>query len=190
MIRSRLDYGYIVYASAPQYLVKQLDTISNEDLWVATGAFKTTPISSLQNITNEKSLELRREELFMRYYCKMRAHLKNPAHTIAIVPNLRCLFQNKLVTPTFAIRVCEVMSKYKMTRRQVKPAFSYRLLNIRETTWSIAPPRVNVELAMYPKKETNERHYRAYFREMVEKLYADCKLVYTDGSNLGDGVGE
>ena len=118
----------------------------------------------------------------------MRAHLKNPIYTIAIVPNLRQLSQNKRVTRSFAIKVCEVMSKYNMTRGQVKLACLYRLLNIREPTWSIVPPDVNIELAMYPKKDTKERHYKACFREMVDRLYADWELVYTDGSKTSVGV--
>ena len=54
LIRSRLDYGAMVYNSAPHYLLKQLDSIVNDSLRISTGAFKTTAIASLQIIANEK----------------------------------------------------------------------------------------------------------------------------------------
>ena len=92
MVRSRMDYGAIVYGSASEPTLKPLDIIANDYMRIATGMLKTSPIQSLQAITNEKPLALRRKELTMKYYFKMRTQLGNPVHTAAVTPRQELLF--------------------------------------------------------------------------------------------------
>ena len=47
LIRSKLDYGCVVYGSARKSYLRKLDTIHNQGLRLALGAFKTSPINSL-----------------------------------------------------------------------------------------------------------------------------------------------
>ena len=49
LIRSKIDYGSIVYGAAIAQTLKIIDVISNEALRIITGAFKTSPISSPKN---------------------------------------------------------------------------------------------------------------------------------------------
>ena len=104
LVRLRLDYGAILYNSAPSQVLNQLQPVVNECLRIATGAFKTSPVTSLQVIAQEKSLELRREELTLKYYFKMRSHIKNPAHPFAVTAKQELLFQNKWLPAPFAVR--------------------------------------------------------------------------------------
>ena len=78
-IRPKLDYGALVYCSASDSLLKSLDVIPNEAMRISTGAFKSTPITSLNMLTNEPSLVLRRSELTLRYYFK-KCYLLNPSY--------------------------------------------------------------------------------------------------------------
>ena len=56
LIRSKLDYGCIVYGSAcPSYLVK-LDPIQNQALRLCLGAFSSSHIDSLHIEANEQPL--------------------------------------------------------------------------------------------------------------------------------------
>ena len=66
VIRSKIDYGCVVYGSAYETLLKSLDTVANEAMRIATGAFKSTPIESLQVLVQEPALLYRREELLLR----------------------------------------------------------------------------------------------------------------------------
>ena len=59
-IRSKLDYGCIVYGSARRSYLAVLDPIANQGLRSCSGAFRTSPIESLQVETGEPSLETRR----------------------------------------------------------------------------------------------------------------------------------
>ena len=59
LIRSKLDYGSIVYGSARKSYLKSLDTIHHQGLRLALGAFRTSPVGSLYAESNEPSLYTR-----------------------------------------------------------------------------------------------------------------------------------
>ena len=80
IIRSKLDYGCVVYGTASNTNLRQLDSIHNTGLRLALGAFCTSPVSSLYAETNEAPLEERHLKLSMNYYLKTRACIENPAH--------------------------------------------------------------------------------------------------------------
>ena len=80
IVRSKLDYGCIVYGTASNTNLRQLDSIHNAGLRLALGAFCTSPVSSMYTEANEAPLEERRLKLSMNYYLKTRACTDNPAH--------------------------------------------------------------------------------------------------------------
>ena len=80
IVRSKFDYGSIVYGTASNTNLRPLDSIHNSRLRLALGAFCTSPVSSLYTEANEAPLEERRLKLSMHYYVKTRACIENPAH--------------------------------------------------------------------------------------------------------------
>ena len=80
LVRSKLDYGCIVYGSASITSLKKLDSIHNSGLRLALGAFCTSPVWSLYVEANEAPLQERRLKLSMHYFLKIRAFPDNPAH--------------------------------------------------------------------------------------------------------------
>ena len=80
LVRSKFDYGCIVYGTASNTNLRQLDSIHNSGLRLALGAFCTSPVSSLYTEANEAPLEERLLKLSMHYYVKTRACIDNPAH--------------------------------------------------------------------------------------------------------------
>ena len=71
LIRSKLDYGSIVFMKAQDDILKPLDVIHHAGIRLALGAFKSSPVESLYVEANELPLSLRREELAMKYALKM-----------------------------------------------------------------------------------------------------------------------
>ena len=63
LIRIKLDYGSIVYDSAALQDLKALQTTANRAMTIASGCFKSTPITSLQVITTDPPLQQRRDKL-------------------------------------------------------------------------------------------------------------------------------
>ena len=80
IVRSKLDYGCIVYGTVSNTNLRQLDSIHNSGSRLALGAFCTSPVSSLYTKVNEAPLEERRLKLSMHYYLKTRACIDSPAH--------------------------------------------------------------------------------------------------------------
>ena len=86
LIRSKLDYGSIVYGSARKSYLQMLDTVHNQGLRLALGAFRTSPISSLNVEADEPSLWLRREKLSLQYAIRLAANPSNPAFEVTFPP--------------------------------------------------------------------------------------------------------
>merc|ERR1711911_33307 len=95
LIRSKLDYGSIVWGSARKSYLQMLDPIANQGLRLALGAFKTSPIESLQAEAFEPSLYLRREKLALQYALRVSQNQRNPTYQSIFEPNFTRLFERK-----------------------------------------------------------------------------------------------
>ena len=80
IVWSKLDYGCIVYGTASNTDLRQLDSIHNAGVRPELGAFCTSPVSSMHMEANEAPLGERRLKLLMHYYLKTRTCTDNPAH--------------------------------------------------------------------------------------------------------------
>ena len=89
LIRSKLDYGSIVYGSARKSYLQMLDTVHNQGLRLALGAFRTSPVSSLNVEADEPSLWLRREKLSLQYAIRLAANPTNPAFEVTFPPQFQ-----------------------------------------------------------------------------------------------------
>ena len=74
LIRSKLDYGSIVYGSARKSYFMMLDTVHHQGLRLALGAFRTSLVESLYVEAEEPSLYLRREKLALQYAIRLAAN--------------------------------------------------------------------------------------------------------------------
>ena len=79
IVRSKLDYGCIVYGTAQNTKLRQLDSIHNSGLRLVMGAFCTSPVSTE---ANEAPLEKCCLKLSMHYYLKTRACTSNQAYHV------------------------------------------------------------------------------------------------------------
>ena len=71
LIRSKLDYACHIYHSASTTNLKTLDTIQNQCLRLAIGAWETTPVISLEVESNVPPLKIRREFLILKNRLKI-----------------------------------------------------------------------------------------------------------------------
>ena len=95
LIRSKLDYGSIVYGSARKSYLKCLDTIHHQGLRLALGAFRTSPVEVLYAEANEPSLSIRREKLSLQYVTKLAANPLNSAFSCVFNPRYERFYNNK-----------------------------------------------------------------------------------------------
>ena len=107
LIRFKIDYGAAIYNSASKTTLNNMSVVANDALRIATGAFKSTSIASLEIITNERSLQLRRDATILKYYYKIRSLLNNPAFNDVVNTNHHNLFRNKRLAMPLSLRALE-----------------------------------------------------------------------------------
>ena len=79
-IRSKLDYGSIVYGSGRKSYLQALDPIHNQALRLCLGAYRTSPCQSLYAEINKLSLNLRRKMLSVNYTLKLKSNPNNSTY--------------------------------------------------------------------------------------------------------------
>jgi len=178
-----------VYNSASHTTKSLLDPIENEGLRIATGAFKSTPVASLQILTNQMPLDLRRLHLSLKYYYKLRSHITNPAFS-SVVPRHTLLSHPSRTSPQPLFHLLnQFIDDHHLPRCMITPAFSYNLLNITRPSWSVQPFSLNTDLLAFPKATTEPHVYRQNFHFLLTAFYEDHFHIYTDGSKVDWGVG-
>ena len=92
VVHSKLDYWAIVYGSARKSYLKILEPVANQVLRICLGAYRTSPVCSLQVLAHEPPLY--REQLSLQYCTKLKSNTLNPAHKTVFRP-LSSLYRNK-----------------------------------------------------------------------------------------------
>ena len=188
LIRTKLDYGCVIYSTASETLLKSLDSIANEALRIATAAFKTTPSESLYILANELPMHYRRKLMTAKYFCKLRSQLGNPAFKYAVPNYYGQTFEAKRLTPPFSIRARNILKDMEITNLYIKAAFSYQIYSQSTPAWKIDLPEVNLAMVEYPKNTTTSGIYRQVLASILEEHSSELQ-IYTDGSKSEGGVG-
>ncbi|MEN8173077.1 MAG: reverse transcriptase domain-containing protein [Chloroflexota bacterium] len=184
LIRSKLDYGSIVYGSARKSYLRMLDPIQNQALRLSLGAFRTSPIDSLYVEADEPPLQLRRKKLALQYALKLYANPDNPAQDYVLNPDQTLPYQNhpNAIMP-LSLRVTHELSEILPDQTEI----AYNVV-LDTPPWELRLPEINLSLSSNPKSSTNPLVFQSYFNEIQTK-YPDYKHIYTDGSKSGDRVG-
>ena len=126
LVRSKLDYGCIIYDSTATTTLNTLNHIATEGLRIISGCFKSFPVVSLYVLVDEMPLQMRRNLLSARYYGEMRSQVNNTAFNYAIPTTYSNLFRNKHLTPPFSIRVRQIVDDMNFNNMYIKPNFLHR----------------------------------------------------------------
>jgi len=101
LIRSKLDYGCIVYGSARGSYLRMLDPLR-----LCLDAYRTSPASSLCVEANELLLYFRRIKLSLQYCLKLSCNYNNPAYATVFNFKFHSVFESKPTQlPPLAIHV-------------------------------------------------------------------------------------
>lgn len=185
LIRSKLDYAAIVYASAKESHLRRLDPVHNAGIRLATGAFRSSPVDSLYAEAAEPPLAVRRQFLACQHIAKLRSNPGHPTYKTVFRPRLANRYdRNPRLKKPFGIRVRNtIITELDLTLPQVM---------VRKTTqippWLVPRPNINWDLAEMTKGETIPCLYTNFFLEVLAN-YQDAIHIYTDGSKNGQDVG-
>ena len=175
---SKLDYGCQIYSSACKSKLRELDIVHNMGLRICSGAFRTSPVESIYVDTHQLPLDLRREELGLRYVVRVQSSPENPSNKL-IGQTLSINY--KVNSKPFQVRLKEQLGNQDLLNQKIQPVtFS------NHPPW-LAPPVVCCSTSI-SKKNSPPEQVRARFLEHDRQHAKDFK-IYTDGSKSDEGVG-
>ena len=187
LIRSKLDYGCHVYECTNSSTKNILNTVHHCAIRIATGAFRTSPITSLLVEANEPSLSMRREKLCMSYALRIR-HM--PSH-----PTYGCLFDRN-VLHAFSRRPGERSSTSPLPVliqdwSLASGVSSSKVLSLSHgdlPPWEIASTVFDLSLTRFQKCDTSSVVFQAHLQKILSEK-SDYIHFYTDGSKSDIGTG-
>ena len=178
LIRSKLDYGSIVYGSARKSYLMMLDTVHHQGLRIALGAFRTSPVESLYVEAEEPSLYLRREKLALQYAIRLAANPSNPTFKVTFAPHISQdlidLYDSKPnAIRSFGLRIAPLLTSANIDKEQIE---THSVSEI--PSWCIRKPIIDLSLHSEKKSESNPHLLKQNFHEL-QSYYSDHEHIYT-----------
>ena len=183
LVRSKLDYGSLVYGSARKSYLKSLDTFHHQGLRLALRAFHTSPVESLYAESNEPSLYIRREKLSLQYVTKLATNPRNSAYDCVFNPKYKRFYNTKpTAIKPLGLRIQPLLEEANINIKNVQP-FSFPS----KEPWTLNPPKIILDLHKNKKSEVESHIFKNEFLEMKSK-YKHHLSIYTDGSKQDEKV--
>jgi len=112
LVRSKLDYGSVVYGSTRESYLRMVDPIQNHALRLCLGAFITSPASGMCVQANEPQFYIRRRMLSIQYSLRLGSSTSNPAYKTVFNPKFKASFSSKPnQIPTLGVRIAPELEK-------------------------------------------------------------------------------
>jgi ribonuclease HI len=183
-IRSKLDYGCVVYGSARKSYIQMLDTIHHQGLRICLGAFRTSPAESLYVAANEESLYRRRQRLLVQYCLKIKSTPTNPVFGHIYHPKYVARFTDKPKTiPTIGIRFDNIVSNMNVDTSIISSSRLYE-----NPHWNLKIPNIRYDLRTDKKSQTNPLDFIMKFND-IRRFFERYVFIYSDGSKDQERVG-
>lgn len=185
LIRSRLDYGAIVYDSARPSALKMLDPVHHLGLRLATGAFRPSPIPSLYAEFNQMSLRHRQCYLAVTYASRILSYPNHPTYGALQHSRFGCLFEHKpTVVPPLSLHLEDICTSLDLTLDETD------LLQKGENKapWSMLPVFCDWYFTRFDKHNVPPVVIQQKFLG-VQKKYGNYSQFYTDGAKSLHFVG-
>ena len=165
LVRSKSDYGCIIYGSVPKSYLQMIDPIHNQGLRLALGAFRTSPVASLYVEADELPLYSQREKLSLQYAIRLAANPSNPACEVTFQPNYVDLYKQKpKAIKSFGIRISPLLEAANIKPQNVKKHFTPTI-----PAWCVKQPDILFDLHSGKKSELNPHIFKDDFRRLQSR---------------------
>ena len=183
LVRSKLDYGSFIYASARPSYLKKLNVVQNQALRVCLGAFRTSPIPSLHVEAGELPMNMRCKKLALQFALRICSNPENPAFDALFDFQCEHFYTsrpNAIRSP--ALRIRDDFNRICLNTENVA---KYSVITV--PPWKLLRPNIDITLTEHEKSKTDPLEYRISFNNLREK-YGNYLCAFTDGSKSDDGV--
>ena len=182
IIRSKIDYGCVVYQAATKTNLLLLDPVHHLALRLCTGAFRSSPKLSLYAECGEPSLHLRRAQLSLQYMVRLKQSPESLTWDSVCTP--AAAEENFPYYLPSSTEHNELVTDLNLPPLNVLPA---QVKDI--PLWRI-PASTFCPLCTYPKKsEGGDTAMKHLFLEHTNEKHGNTEHIYTDGSKMGQAVG-
>ena len=183
LVLAKLDYGAVVYGSAKQNSLKILSPIHNAGARIATGAFCTSPETSLLCEANLSSLDIRRKKLLATYATAKLATPTNPVcDTISDSTYLKDHDLKPFVPKPINFRFNKILHNLEVYTHSIMPKKQYQF-----PPWTIETPNIISKL-MSEGKNTHPAVLESLYSE-ISHSYPNHQQIFTDASKSEEGTG-
>ena len=186
LVRPILDYSCQILDGPSNRVVDSLDSVQNECIRIATGALRTSPILPLLVEANIPPLRLRRCELTLRFYLKVRSRPDHPCRYL-IMPEAAL----RRVDLNYMKRISGFPLYERLTQMSSETGFALPAnvasVDSRLPSWRMHRCDV-LKLTDVPKGLLDVIQVQCDFNEL-RRTYAAHSFIYTDGAKDPIGVG-
>lgn len=183
VIRSKLDYGCLVYQSASPSELSRLDPVHHSALRLATGAFRSSPVMSLYAESGQMSLDDRRDQLAMQYYARSSQPIRSviKEYINQPMPDIN----NRRNTPlTYGQHCSLLLQQLNMIDLNILE-YEYPIFS----SWKLSPETFCDGFSCPSRTESRTRLIRMLFLEHRMESHRHEEAIYTDGSRSEEGAG-
>ncbi|XP_044766214.1 uncharacterized protein LOC123322337 [Coccinella septempunctata] len=179
VIRSKLEYGNILYSTSCRTNMNLLNTVPNTAFRIILGAFRSSPSESLHVEAQEMPLNLRRQKTLLSYALKVFAMPNHPAHD-----PMKTSKYPTTIKPMTLLSIPQMVQQHSesINLNSLVPMFYSK-----HAPWSRHQPMLNTVLHRYNKQETHGAILKQHFLELKTKEKFDEEF-YTDASKDEHGV--
>ena len=186
LIQSKLEYGNEIYESTSKTNSNTLNPIRNKALRIATGAFRSSPIDSLEIISGSLPIQYTREMKLINYILRVKINESNPINDI--LPYIPHLEEADSIGQDQHKRSFLSRSQEAMTNCNLDTSIIMKEDERNDPPWITGRISICNEMMKYTKKDTPTNFMKNMFLDHVQEHNINSYKIYTDGSKTEQGV--
>ena len=188
LIKSKIDYGSEVYESTSKTNVQKLGTIRNQCLRIATGAFKSSPIKSLEVLTSTLPIDLTQDMKLLNYLTRILVNRANPIHEMLPISELSPNENQEQDPSTPTKRVFIERCKRAISMCNVEISNVIGENPPENPPWICGRLTVCKDVTTLVKREVPPMTLKLIHQGHIREHSYDSYRIYTDGSKTNQGV--
>ena len=182
LIRSKIDYGSQIYATASDHILARLNSVHNQAIRLCTGAFRSSPVVSLNAESGEPPLEYRRLQLGLQHYIRIQRIINSPCYISVMNSEFEHQYTTQHEAP-LCYRMRAILEDFNININVLpyQPPF--------EAPWKLPEEIVCEGIDIRNKRDFNPHYLQLLYIEHINLYHSDSIKIFTDGSKSNEGTG-